>query len=117
MRSIAHITAWAARAVPRLLTVMLVLGLLAPSLTAGTHSHEHSHSAIVTAEAAHAASDASPDEACLVCHVNCGCHIGLPFSGSDRTAIMRVAAKIGAPISDQGRFSALSARLNRPPRI
>lgn len=117
MRSIAHMTGWVRRlAVLRLLAAVLVLGLLAPSLTAGAHAHEHGPTTVVTVEAAHAASDLSPDEMCLACHVHCGCHVGLPFSESGRSAILPAFSKVATPVSDRGRFSAFAARLTRPPR-
>ena len=122
MRSIAHITGPATRlaalrlVVLRLLAAVLALGLLAPSLTAGAHAHEHGSATVVTAEAPHAASDAAPDGACLACHVHCGCHVGVPFSETDRETIAPVSATIAIPKSDRGRLSALDPRVIRPPR-
>lgn len=122
MRSIAHILGSTTRlaalrlVVLRLLAAVLALGLIAPSLVAGAHAHEHGPAAVVTAEAPHAASDASPDGICLACHVHCGCHVGVPLSEPGRAALAPGSSKIAAPISDDGRLSAVTARLIRPPR-
>lgn len=122
MRSIAHITGQAARlaalrlVVLRLLAAVLVLGLLAPSLTAGAHAHKHGPASVVTVEAPHASSDAAPDGACLACHVQCGCHVGVPLSEADRETVAPVSATVAMPKSDRGRLSALDPRVIRPPR-
>lgn len=117
MRPIAHMTHWVRRlAILRLLAAMLVFGLLAPPLTAGTHAHGHGSAGVVTVEATDAASDPAPDDACLACHVHCGCHIGLPSSEARRASLAPAVSKVATPASDRGRLSARTARLIRPPR-
>lgn len=104
----------------RLLAPVLLLGLVLSSLPAAAHHHAHAHasSAVVTAEASSipAPGEGTHEEACLACHVHCGCHVGVLGPTFVETAVVSAVRKTAAPASDHPRLSAFTAPLIRPPR-
>ena len=118
MRLGTHIAGWIGRlAGLRLLALILALTLTASSVALAADVHVHAGTAIVTAEAsAPVAPDSHQDEACLVCHMHCGCHIGLTSAEHERGLRSPSLRTALLPESEHRRPSAEATRLIRPPR-
>ena len=100
----------------RALAFALVAVLILPSLAlADHHPSESSSVTVMQASTPDGQTDASP-ERCLVCHVVCSCHAGLPAAHSAVTFVARTSVNKPAVWTDTLPPSALAERLRRPPR-
>lgn len=102
----------------RLLAVALIVALAAPAVAGAKDVHVHAAQGLVTAEApAPDASGTHQDDACLICHIHCGCHLGVAEPAPDDGLRTADALRLTSlPTSDDRLPSAQSAQLIRPPR-
>ena len=113
MRLHTHIDGWAAR----LLAVLLAVALLAPAWTA--HANPHAHTAAIGTAIEVPAGDAGDghqNDACVICHGQCGCHVGIAVPTHAKGVRSASLESTIAPGSDQRRPSVPTTQLIRPPR-
>lgn len=98
----------------RALVFLVVAALVVPPLVSAEHAHAQSAGAVLQMAPRDVPADAAIDQ-CLLCHVNCSCHVGLP-AGQAATIFVRVGIPTPFLLIDRVRVSVPDDRLSRPPR-
>lgn len=100
----------------RALSLALVAVLILPSLSLADHHPGPSAASVVQISSTpDGSTDTSPDH-CLLCHVLCSCHAGLPVTDTAMAVLQAISVIEPIFSTDRQLASALDKRLQRPPR-
>lgn len=102
--------------VSRLLTVLLVITFASPTMVAAAHAHHYGDSIVGVETPVRDTSGAHQETTCLICHVHCGCHVGLPIRELAAGLSCLPVQTSGTFTSDRQRPSAQVTALTRPPK-